>query len=143
MGQNLFLLDLFLGSWRCDALWWEIFWSSSKLFVYIDRVESKSNPADGRSRLDFSLMRHLQAQWVRTCFYSTFFLVRGAVMPFTSQSHHRCEHNHPQHREEKEAHNFFNIGKTKVVRCLASVVAGHVAHAMSRLSCYMDAKDRG
>jgi hypothetical protein len=36
------------------------FWlaaSSARLSIYIDRVESKSNPADGPSRLDFNLMR--------------------------------------------------------------------------------------
>ena len=70
--------------------------TSSKLSVYIDRVESKSNPADGPSPLDFSLMRHLQAQW-------------GAVMPFTSQSHHRCEHNFSTGKRKKPT--TFTLGK--------------------------------
>ena len=42
------------------------FWilaSSLKISVYIDRVESKSNPSDGPSRLDFSLMKRWRADW--------------------------------------------------------------------------------
>ena len=42
------------------------FWllaSSMRAAVYIDRVESKSNPSDGPSRLDFSLMRSWRADW--------------------------------------------------------------------------------
>ena len=34
------------------------------LEVYIDRVESKSNVADGPSRMDFSLMKSLRGKWV-------------------------------------------------------------------------------
>ena len=42
------------------------FWLSAadcKISVYVDRVESKSNPADGPSRLDFSLMHEWGAHW--------------------------------------------------------------------------------
>ena len=42
------------------------FWllaSSMRVAVYIDRAESKSNPSDGPSRLDFSLMRSWRADW--------------------------------------------------------------------------------
>ncbi len=42
------------------------FWvlaSSMRASVYIDRVESKSNPSDGPSRLDFSLMTRWRANW--------------------------------------------------------------------------------
>ena len=55
------------------------FWlaaSSSKLSVYIDRVESKSNLADGPSRLNFDLMYSLQAIWTApnsvSCFEKSF-----------------------------------------------------------------------
>ena len=42
------------------------FWLSvaeQKLSVYIDRVESKSNPSDGPSRLDYTLMHEWGASW--------------------------------------------------------------------------------
>ena len=55
------------------------FWlaaSSSRLSVYIDRVESKSNLADGPSRLVFDLMYKLQAVWTEpnptSCFDRSF-----------------------------------------------------------------------
>ena len=92
------------------------FWlaaSSSRLSVYIDRVESKSNPADGPSRLDFNLMRQMQAQWVPpnpiSVFDKPFSWFVALWCSFTSQSHHRCEHTTTS-RGSKEAHNFY-IGK--------------------------------
>ena len=55
------------------------FWlaaSASKLSVYIDRVESKSNLADGPSRLNFEFMHQIQASWTApnsiSCFDKSF-----------------------------------------------------------------------
>ena len=41
--------------------------------IYIERVESKSNVADGPSRLEFSLMQSLQARYVSPCTESLHF----------------------------------------------------------------------
>ena len=46
------------------------FWllaSTLRLQVYIDRVESKSNLADGPSRLEFDLLQRLDGQWSSPC----------------------------------------------------------------------------